>query len=442
MALHHRDPISAGCRSLDRRRFLCGAGAAVISGAVVSRRGARWAALHAAEPGGNGRAEAVSVPVRALTRSPGFHWFAYYDKLQFDPTNRYCLGMRVDFEHRSPQPDDAIELGMIDLADGDRWIPLGTSRAWCWQQGCMLQWIPGSQTEVIYNDRDGHRFVSRVLDVRTRTQRTIPHPIYALAPDGRTAVTCNFSRLATLRPGYGYVGVPDPWADQPAPKESGIHRVDLASGKAELIVSLADLAAIPFESESFGNATHWFNHLLVAPDGKRFVFLNRWRSGKSWRTRMVTARLDGGDLRIVNPWGMTSHFIWRDAEHILAWAAHPQHGNGFFLFRDRPDGFVEQIGKGVMTADGHCTYLPGNQWILCDTYPSKGSRFQEVYLYHIADNRKITLGRFASPEAYSGEWRCDTHPRLSRDGRWVTIDSPHEGGRQIYLLDISKIVAG
>ncbi|MEJ7618950.1 MAG: hypothetical protein WKF30_18690, partial [Pyrinomonadaceae bacterium] len=94
--------------------------------------------------------------------------FGYYDKLQFDPTNRYVLGMQVDFEHRSPRPDDVIKLGMIDLQDGDRWIELGESRAWSWQQGCMLQWLPRSSTEVIWNDRAGDRFVSHVLDVNTR----------------------------------------------------------------------------------------------------------------------------------------------------------------------------------------------------------------------------------------------------------------------------------
>ena len=82
-------------------------------------------------------------PVRAITRGPKFHWFSYYDKLQFDPTCRYALGMEVDFEHRSPKPNDVISIGMVDLKDDDRWIKLGKSSAWCWQQGCMLQWRPG-----------------------------------------------------------------------------------------------------------------------------------------------------------------------------------------------------------------------------------------------------------------------------------------------------------
>jgi hypothetical protein len=88
-------------------------------------------------------------PIRAITSGPKQHWFGYYDKLQFDPTGRYVLSMEVDFEHRSPQPDDVIKVGMIDLGDNNRWTELGASRAWCWQQGCMLQWLPGSRSEVV-----------------------------------------------------------------------------------------------------------------------------------------------------------------------------------------------------------------------------------------------------------------------------------------------------
>ena len=91
----------------------------------------------------------VFPPTRTITRGPKHHWFSYYDKLEFDPTGRYVLGMEVDFEHRSPGPDDVIKVGMVDLETNDRWIELGETRAWCWQQGCMLQWRPGSETEIL-----------------------------------------------------------------------------------------------------------------------------------------------------------------------------------------------------------------------------------------------------------------------------------------------------
>ena len=107
----------------------------------------------------------------------------------------------------------------------------------------MLQWIPGTQSQVLWNDRDGDHFVCRILDVATRERRTIPHPIYTLHPDGKTALSTSFSRLADVRPGYGYAGVPDPYRDDPAPTGDGIWRVDLQSGERQLLLSIAQAAS-------------------------------------------------------------------------------------------------------------------------------------------------------------------------------------------------------
>lgn len=382
-------------------------------------------------------------PIRAITKGPKFHWFAYYDKWQFDPSDRYVLANEVDFEHRTPQPDDVIRVGMVDLKDNDRWIELGESRAWCWQQGCMLQWLPGSKTEVIWNDRQGSDYVSHILDVKSGKKRTIGAPVYAISPDGRWAVSPDFRRLHKLRPGYGYAGIPDPNLTVEAPKDAGIWRTDLVSGKSELIIPIAEAAGLPAPNLDIANSKHWFNHLLVAPDGKRFIFLHRWQGPqhRSFVTRMFTAAPDGKDLYVLDPHGKTSHFIWRDNRHVLAWAWHPSAGDKFYLYRDKTQD-VQAIGPDVMTVNGHCTYLPntGNRWILNDTYPDK-QRLQHVYLFDTKTGRRSPVADLLSPKEYNGEWRCDTHPRFSRSGRLITVDSPHNGGRQVWLADISRIVA-
>lgn len=386
--------------------------------------------------------DSSSIPFRVITKGPRHHWFGYYDKLEFDPTSRYVLGMSVDFEHRSPRPTDQIEIGMVDLQDHDRWISLGHSTAWCWQQGCMLQWIPGSSETILWNDREGEDYICRILNVKTGSQRTVPHPIYALSPNGQTAISTDFRRLGHCRPGYGYNGVTDPNLNNPLPDNTGILQINLQTGEQKLLFSIAEIAAFGPQLPSMQGATkHWFNHLLFNPDGSRFVFLHRWQALGGRNTRMITANADGSDLRVVDANGLTSHFIWKNPSQILAFSNQPSHGKRFYLFDDTPEGKVQAVGPDAMTQDGHCTYLPGDQWILNDTYPDR-DRHQKPYLFEVATGRVIPLGAFLSPQEYTGEWRCDTHPRFSPDGKKVVIDAPHaDQGRQLQLIEISEIVS-
>ncbi len=406
-------------------------------------------ALHAQGVPGPVPQSRTYVPARVITTPPGHYWFGYYDKLQFDPTGRYVLAARVDFEGRSPEPEDTIVVGYIDLKSGDRWIPIGTSVAWGWQQGCMLQFIPGSNSRVVWNDREGGKYVSHVFDILSGEQRTFPFPVYTISPDGNTALTVDFERINDLRPGYGYAGIPDPNREEIAPDDAGIYRCDLENGERELIISISEVAALPRDmnrDESFSDIQsrkNWFNHLLFNTDGTRFVFLYRWKSpSKSavggFGTLMYSSDLDGKDIRLVDGSGYTSHFIWRDPDHLAMWTRY-RGVDGFYLFKDDGSESARPIGPGIMTRNGHNTYLTGNEWILNDTYPDE-ERMQHVYLYHIATGKRVTIGDFYLDPVYSGEWRCDTHPRSSPDGTTVVIDCPvGDQGRQQVLLDISSV---
>ena len=160
---------------------------------------------------------------------------------------------------------------------------------------------------------------------------------------------------------------------------------------------------------------------------------------------MITANPDGGDIRMVVGNGYTSHFIWRDSKSILAQSRHFLGNSNWadFLFEDKNGGGdVKEIGHGVLDPSGHLSYLPGLEWILNDTYPKGKARMQTPHLYHVESGRRIDLGDFHLPKIYAGEWRVDTHPRISPDGRYVCIDAPHEDeGRQLHLIDISGLLS-
>ncbi|WKN42649.1 hypothetical protein [Tunicatimonas pelagia] len=396
------------------------------------------------------------VSVRAITYGSKSHWFGYYDKWQFDPSGRYVLGMEVDVPRRSPTENDIIKIGVVDLENNDpegrpQWIEVGESNAWGWQQGCMLQWIPGSENQVIWNDQEDGQYVSRILSRESGKEKILPKPVYALSPDGTFAVGTEFNRIQNMRPGYGYPGIPDPYAKVKAPDEIGLYRMDLHSGESKLIFSLAQAAAIPYRGKSLEDKWHYFNHLLVSPDSKRMIFLHRWREAPAntagasggFTTRMFTINIDGSDPYILDPSGRTSHFIWRDPQHICAWTKPEGKKAAFYLFKDQTDE-VEIVGDGKMTVNGHNTYVPNTngEWILNDTYPSNDQkRLQTLYLYHVPTDRKVILGQFYEPPVFKGEWRCDLHPRSNQQGTRVVFDSTHQNGqRQMYLADISSII--
>jgi hypothetical protein len=385
----------------------------------------------------------------AITRGPRPHWFGYYDKHQVDPSGRFALGCQIAFEGRTPTSEDKLLIGLIDLKNGFTWKTIGQSTAWGWQQSCMLQWIPGSSEEVIWNDREAEIHVARVFNIITGAQRTLPNPIYALAPNGKYAIGTAFNRIQTLRPGYGYVGIPDPYQKVKAPPQIGLYKMDLQTGETSMLLTISELADIPHLGKDVSDNWHWFNHLLVSPDSERILFLHRWRpeivetqvmARTGFVTRMITADQYGGNLYVADPSGFSSHFVWRDPSHIFVWTKPIGKQAGFWLLEDQTDNMT-LIGEEAMTGNGHNTYVPNtdNKWVLNDTYPDK-DREITLYLYHIPSKKKVILGKFYSPEEYYGEWRCDLHPRCDQQGQRVFFDSTHEGMRQMYFIDIRAIV--
>jgi hypothetical protein len=305
----------------------------------------------------------------------------------------------------------------------------------------MLQWLPGGGRRVIYNVRAGKRFGSVIHDLDSGARRELPLPVFCVTPDGKTALSVNFSRLARYRPGYGYAGVPDPFEGEMTPDGDGVWRMDMATGRHELALSVAQAAALEPAADMAGVA-HRFNHVQINTTGSRFAVLHRYmrRTGQGDVTRLMTANLDGSDALVLNPNRMTSHYDWRDDRHLLAWARMPgttveAPKHCYLLFTDRTKEFAI-VGDGVLPEDGHCSYSPDRRWVVTDTYPDRTDRKQTLILYSPRDNRRTDIGRFLQPPQFSGEIRCDLHPRWRRDGRAVCFDSVHEGTRQMYAADL------
>ena len=378
---------------------------------------------------------------KKVTAGDHFHFFGYYDKSPWALSRKCLLALEVDFMDRPPAEKDKARICLIE-EETNKCEIIGETSAWNWQQGCMLQWLPGTKDKIIYNDRKNKEFFSVILDIKTGKKEEIPFPIYTLSHNGKKALTLNFSRLQDTRPGYGYPGIPGPFRNELTPKEDGIYLGNLEKGEKELTISLSQLYSLRTRADMEG-AKHWVNHLLFNTDDSRFIFLHRWEDkAKTYKdkgthlTRMLTS--DSKGIYLLSNENMVSHFDWRDEKYLLAWAMKRKYDDHYYLFKDLSPEF-EIVGEKEFSSDGHCSYSPDRKYVLTDTYPDS-NRMRTLILYRLADNKRIDIGNFFSPPELTGEIRCDLHPRWSRDGKQVCIDSVHEGSRQIYILDVSGIV--
>lgn len=377
---------------------------------------------------------------RPVTSAPGHHFFGYYDKSPWSRDERRLLAHRIGFMNRAPGDGDPARIGFVDLQDNDRWHDLAITKVWNWQQGAMLRWHPTMDDIIVYNDRQSGRFVTRFFHCGRGNYETLDWPLYAISPKGNIGYSVNFARLQTRRPGYGYAGIRDPWQNIDAPEEDGVWRIDLSKGKAELIVSLADLAGRN-PRDSMSGAPHWVNHVQVSPTGQRFLFLHRWgnaTAASGFYSRLYCADADGTGLKCLMDYGHVSHYDWMDDETLVVWAEHPLAGERFYLIGLKDSNpQVRVFGQGILQQDGHCNFSPDRKWLVTDTYPDRFD-LRKLLIYRLADGKQLDLELFYSPRDWPAEIRCDLHPRWSPSGTHLCIDSMHQGTRQLYLLDIKR----
>ncbi len=380
----------------------------------------------------------------AVAHSKHHCFFGYYDKCPWDSRGNYLLYLKAPLVNRVPKLGESAEICLFDFAR-NKTSKIAKTKAWCWQQGSMLQWLESDSDQlIIHNDFQDGKYVSVIRNLDGAIQKTLPLPIYAVSKDSRHAVSLNFARLDYSAPGYGYVAGPFVGLDNLHPKEDGIWHIDVETGQNKLIVSLDKIVHFSRKKE-FENAFHYFNHLEFNLSGTRLVFLHRWftkgkkhSENRRFSTRMFTADIDGRNLHLLANHGMVSHFTWKDARHLLVWANHPIGGYCYYLFEDQTEN-VKVVGDGILTEDGHPTYSPNGRWILTDTYPNT-DRLRTLILFDTKTSKRYDVGRYFNPFRFDGPLRCDLHPRWSPDGKLVCFDSVHEGRRGVYVVNVSELL--
>lgn len=368
--------------------------------------------------------------IRVSPNDNGEYFFGYYDKSPWDVTGRYILCMKANNTWSDVAPLEPVDLLLIDTHNNSV-KKIGESYSWNVQQGCMLQWLGcGYKEEVIYNDfRDG-RFCSVILNIYSRKERVINCPVYSVSADGKCALTLDFTRLHRLRKGYGYSNIEEKTKDEKLPDTTCIWHIDLVTGMITPLLKYTDFANFEHRKE-MEEAEHKVNHLMISPNGKRFMVLHRWINGQRKYTRLITCNIDGTEMYNLSDENMVSHCYWKNDEEIIAFENKHGSGPGYYLMKDKTREY-KHLWK-ELCVDGHPSYSPDGKLVVTDNYPDR-TRIASVRI--MRDNQIEVVARVFAPFRYDNDTRCDLHPRWSRDGTKICFDAAFEGHRGLYVVDI------
>ena len=361
-----------------------------------------------------------------LSDNQGETFFGYYDKSPESGDGKYILYHYSEYATKNlPSCSHPIEVRLWNISQGAS-IYKRKVKSYNWQQGARLQWL--SCSKFIFNDFSddlGYHAIMVNFSTGDFQETVIKMPVYDCYKESY-ALGLDFAKLHQLRPDYGYRNHATDLNEQ-STKNEGVYRVDLEANTSELIIKLSDLSQkVPLGAQKI-------NHIMISPDGSRFVFLHRLYINGRRYDRLFVANQSGDNLRLVADDQMVSHYSWIDNEQLVVYMRVMGEGDSYYTV-NVVNGEVFPLRETVQRyGDGH----PGivGEMMITDTYPNKG-RMKELLLYNLKKDMLVSLGEFFESLEFYGETRCDLHPRFSHDGKKIYFDSVHSGSRKLHWINL------
>lgn len=356
---------------------------------------------------------------------PGTHvFFGYYDISPFNlKTDEIIYNTLVEAE-------DKLHLLCTTLSSGEE-REFAETRAWNWQQGCRLRWMPDNNREVIFNDFDGNDYFTRIVNIDTKEERTVFAPLYDISHDGRYGLSIDFERLGEKRPGYGYTCRHYVESDHNLAEE-GIELVDIVEGTKRIVLTYRDIQHI--EGCNTGNLkNNYINHLSFSPSGRMFLFF--WLTAdESWHKAFLLVHdLKTNETKLLENTEKVSHYVWQDDDNIICTAANEKHQWHYYNY-NIPSGKKTLLNPSVLNIDGHPSIYNADT-LLTDTYPDLMG-FQRLYLANKVDGGYKEILKVYSDCRAEGEKRTDLHPRLDRNKKIVCVDSNQHRFRTMIFISL------
>lgn len=361
-------------------------------------------------------------------------FFGYYDKKNTNQKGFVlaCLAQNNKTKNL-PDANKPIKVALFS-EDMSQELWSGEVFAYNWQQGARLQWL--DETSFIFNDFDSvrNKYISKVFSVEDKAiSRSFDLPVQD-SYKRDFFLSINYQRLMVMRPDYGYrnLSIQDSEFIDNSDND-GIWRVEFDTGNIKLLVSISDILSLNSKPE-FSESKHKFNHVMISPDGSKFIFMHRYLINKRRFDRLILADSVSGDVKLLSDFGMVSHCCWVDENRIIGYMRGPKEKDSYWIIDVLTGKFTDFPNRALdLYGDGH-PHVHGD-WFVTDTYPDK-ARMQHLILCNLKTGEISEIGEFFHGFQFHGESRCDLHPRFSSDGKSIFFDSVFTGERRLYKLDL------
>ena len=303
---------------------------------------------------------------------------------------------------------------------------IDSTDAWCWQQGCRLRWIPGSESRICWNAWDGKSYYAIVYDCKTGIKERIIKPLYDIDLRGKTGASLNFTRLGYMRPGYGYTNAP--LDSNTNISSEGIDLVDLSSNTSHRVVTYKEIEVLMERTVDLENC--YLNHLAFSPSGNNLMFFFV-EKGKIHHASLFVYQIAEHRLIPLEIDKSVSHYCWISEDELLVTAYDAARNCRYYRYN--LTGSKEIFMPDKLKVDGHPTWV-NNNCIITDTYPDSAG-FQKVLMVNPSNESIKVLAELYSTEKRMGEQRTDLHPRVDLEGGRISIDSNINGYRKVVVLE-------
>lgn len=332
-----------------------------------------------------------------------------------------------------PNSRNSLNIILFNTKDST-FSKIAQTKSWNWQQGSRLQWL--DNVRFIFNDfdEDKRKYISRICNATDQKfEKNIDFPIYDLFSD--FSISLNYDRLKILSPDYGYFGT---WRKNyqrlPALSEDGIYKTLLLKNKTRVLYSFEDIIKAHYH-DSMEQAQHLVNHIMISPNGSKFMFIHRWIYKGVKYHGLLLAKTDGSSIKCLIDNVMISHCTWYGNETIVGYIEVDGQAR-YYQIDLNANKFTPISIRGISSiGDGHPSI--SKKQMVFDSYPDKG-RMKDLFLFDFQNKNLEQVGKFYEPLKYYEDTRCDLHPCWNYNGTQLFINSAHEGSRFLYKIDLTQ----